>query len=51
MKNIIDQAKTFEELLQLKYGKTGDVPRTEFEAKAKAFYICELLKAERKKCT
>lgn len=49
MKDIINQAKTFEELLALKYGASGSTQRNEFEMKAKALYICELLKEERKK--
>jgi HTH-type transcriptional regulator / antitoxin HipB len=41
--------KTFDELLNQKYGQTGTPKREEFQAKAKAFYICEMLKEERKK--
>jgi HTH-type transcriptional regulator / antitoxin HipB len=38
---------TFEEHLTKQYGKIGSEKRTEFEAKAKSFVICELLKEER----
>ena len=40
---------TFEELLNVKYGSKGTQKRDEFHAKARAFYICEMLKEERKK--
>lgn len=40
---------TFEELLNVKYGEKGTPKRDEFHAKSKAFYICEMLKQERKK--
>ena len=40
---------TFEELLNLKYGEKGTPKRDEFHAKSKAFYLCEMLKQERKK--
>lgn len=38
---------TFEEHLSQRYGQIGTEKRTEFEAKAKAFVIGELLKEER----
>ncbi|HHJ51932.1 MAG TPA: XRE family transcriptional regulator [Caldithrix abyssi] len=41
--------KTFEDLLQIKYGKPGTKKRDEFDAKSKAFMIGELLKETRKK--
>lgn len=41
--------KTFDDLLNLKYGEKGNVSRDDFHAKAEAFYICEMLKEERKK--
>jgi len=44
MKNITN----FNELLDSKYGKIGSKKRTEFEYKAKAFMIGELLKEARK---
>ena len=40
---------TFEELLNRKYGEKGTPERDTFHAKSKAFYICEMLKEERKK--
>ena len=40
---------TFEELLNRKYGEKGTPERDAFHAKSKAFYICEMLKEERKK--
>ena len=40
---------TFEELLFHKYGEKGSPARQEFEAKANAFYICEMLKEHREK--
>jgi HTH-type transcriptional regulator/antitoxin HipB len=39
---------TFDELLDSKYGKPGTSDRTNFEIKAKAFAIGELIKEERK---
>jgi DNA-binding XRE family transcriptional regulator len=44
MKNIT----TFEEHLDQQYGKIGTKKRTEFEIKAKAFVIGEILKEARK---
>ena len=44
MKDIV----TFEEHLDQKYGKTGTESRTEFEIKAKAFAIGEILREARK---
>ncbi len=43
MKDIV----TFEEHLNQRYGKIGDEKRTEFEIKAKAFAIGEMLKEAR----
>ncbi len=40
--------KTFEELLELQYGKEGTTRRTAFEAKAQLFVIGEMLKDARK---
>jgi HTH-type transcriptional regulator / antitoxin HipB len=45
----MENIKTFEDLLSLKYGPKGTPKRDEFHSKAKAFYICEMLKVERKK--
>lgn len=47
MKTIRD-AKTFDELLDIKYGKIGTPARDEFETKAKAFVIGEMVKEARK---
>lgn len=40
---------TFEDVLQRKYGEADSMERKEFDAKAKAWYLAELLKDERKK--
>jgi HTH-type transcriptional regulator/antitoxin HipB len=42
---------TFDEHLDRRYGKTGTVKRTEFEIKAKAFAIGEVIKEERRLCS
>ncbi len=47
MKTIKD-AKTFDELLDIKYGKLGTPRRDEFEAKSKAFIVGEMIKEARK---
>ncbi len=47
MKTIRD-AKNFDELLDIKYGKLGTEKRDEFEVKAKAFVIGEMIKEARK---
>lgn len=47
MKTIKD-TKTFDELLDIKYGKPGTPKRDEFESKAKAFVIGEMIKDARK---
>jgi len=39
---------TFEEHLEERYGKIGSLKRTEFEIKAKAFAIGEIIKEARK---
>jgi len=44
----IRNAKTFEELLDIKYGKIGSSTRDEYEAKANYFVISEMLKEARK---
>lgn len=41
------ETKTFDEHLDERYGKSGSMQRTEFEIKAKAFAIGELIKEER----
>ncbi len=48
MKTIKD-ASNFDELLDIKYGNLGTEKRDEFEAKAKAFIVGEMIKEERKK--
>ena len=47
MKTIKD-ATTFDELLDMKYGKLGTPERDEFEAKSKAFIVGEMIKEARK---
>ena len=47
-KNKIRNAKSFEELLDVKYGKIGTGRRDEFEEKAQYFVISEMLKEARK---
>lgn len=44
----IRNAKNFEELLDIKYGKIGTKKRDEFEEKAQYFVISEMLKEARK---
>lgn len=41
-------AKNFDELLKIKYGKTGTEKRDNFEEKAQYFVISEILKEARK---
>ncbi len=48
MKTIKD-ATTFDELLDIKYGKLGTEKRDGFEIKAKAFIVGEMIKDERKR--
>ena len=47
-KDNIRNAKNFDELLDIKYGKTGSEKRDNFEEKAKYFVISEILKEARK---
>jgi len=47
MKTLKD-AKTFDELLNIKYGKLGTSKRDEFEVKAKSFVVGEMIKEARK---
>ncbi len=47
-KENIRNAKTFDELLDIKYGKIGSEKRDNFEEKAKYFVISEILKEARK---
>ncbi len=44
----IKPAKNFDELLDIKYGKTGTKKRDNFEDKAQYFVISEMLKEARK---
>jgi DNA-binding XRE family transcriptional regulator len=46
-KELIRKAKTFDELLDIKYGKIGTPKRNKFEEKAQYFVISEILKAAR----
>lgn len=46
--NKIRNAKNFDELLGIKYGKIGTEKRDEFEEKAQYFVISEMLKEARK---
>jgi HTH-type transcriptional regulator/antitoxin HipB len=43
-KQSIKEAKTFDELLDIKYGKIGAPKRNKFEEKAQYFVISEMLK-------
>jgi HTH-type transcriptional regulator / antitoxin HipB len=47
-KEEIRKAKTFDELLNIKYGKIGTPVREEYETRANYFVICEMLKEARK---
>jgi DNA-binding XRE family transcriptional regulator len=47
-KDIIRNAKTFDELLDIKYGKIGTEKRDVFEEKAQYYVISEILKVSRK---
>jgi DNA-binding XRE family transcriptional regulator len=47
-KEEIRKAKTFDELLNIKYGKIGTPVREEYETRANYFIICEMLKEARK---
>ncbi len=47
-KEQIKTAKNFDELLDIKYGKTGTKARDKFEEKAQYFVISEMLKDGRK---
>jgi len=46
--NKIRNAKDFDELLDIKYGKIGTGKRDEFEEKAQYFVISEMLRESRK---
>lgn len=47
-KESIKSAKNFDELLDIKYGKTGSLQRDTFEEKAQYYVISEMLKEARK---
>ena len=47
-KENIKNAKNFDELLHIKYGKIGSENRDKFEEKAQCFVISEMLKEARK---
>jgi ribosome-binding protein aMBF1 (putative translation factor) len=44
----LNSNQTFDELIDLKYGKIGSIARDTYEAKANAFVISEVLKDARK---
>jgi HTH-type transcriptional regulator/antitoxin HipB len=44
----IQEATTFDELLDVKYGAIGNPKRDEFEIKSKAFVVGEMIKEARK---
>ncbi len=44
----IREAATFDELLDIKYGKLGTPNRDEFETRSKAFIVGEMIKEARK---
>jgi len=47
METKIKNTTTFEEHLDQRYGEVGSIKRAEFEIKAKAFSIGEIIKEER----
>ena len=47
-KKLIRNAKNFDELLDIKYGKIGTEKRDNFEERAQYYVISEMLKAARK---
>lgn len=47
-KEEIKKAKTFDELLNIKYGAIGTPKRDQYEEKANYFVICQMLKEARK---
>lgn len=47
----IKNAKNFSELLDIKYGKIGSSKRDDYELKANAFVVGEMIKTERKKAS
>lgn len=47
-KEAIKSAKSFDELLDIKYGKVGTPKRDKYEEKADFYVICQMLKEARK---
>jgi HTH-type transcriptional regulator / antitoxin HipB len=47
-KEAIKNAKSFDELLDIKYGKIGTPKRNKYEEKADFYVICQMLKEARK---
>ena len=47
-KEAIKSAKSFDELLDIKYGKVGTPKRDKYEEKADFYVICRMLKEARK---
>lgn len=45
----LSKLRTFDDVLQEKYGEPNSEVRKDFDARAKAWYYAELLKGERKK--
>lgn len=45
----LSKLRTFDDVLQEKYGEPNSEARKDFDARAKAWYYAELLKDERKK--
>ena len=48
-KEKLAKLRTFDDVLQEKYGEPDSEARKDFDARAKAWYYAELLKDERKK--
>lgn len=47
-KEAIKNAKSFDELLDIKYGKIGTLKRDKYEERAGFYVICQMLKEARK---
>jgi HTH-type transcriptional regulator / antitoxin HipB len=47
-KEAIKSARSFDELLDIKYGKVGTPKRDQYEEQANYFVICQMLKEARK---
>ncbi len=48
IKESVKKAKSFDELLDIKYGVVGTPERDQYEKKANYFVICQMLKEARK---